>query len=70
MGSGLPQVVPRKTVYLAAHRVEHQLVIGGMELHFVNAPAIAIESVEHGFVAIGLLAQLHLLAATHGAIGR
>ena len=43
-------------------------MVGGVELHLVDAPAMAIELMQDGLVHVGRVAQFHHLAAAELAV--
>ena len=62
---------PGEVVDLVIHRERHQLVVGGVELHLVHAPAVAGEADELRRIAVGRLAQFeHAFGAHDRAQGR
>ena len=62
------RVCPRERMRATAEDHLHQLVVGGMELHDVDAMAEAVVRAQLRRVAIGLARQrLHLLAADERA---
>ena len=57
----LARLAPRRGVQAVFDRDPHQLVIGGMKAHEIDAPAIAVVGVEIRRIAIGERAELEIV---------
>ena len=56
-----PVLRPADAMNAMLHGERHQPVIGGMELHLVDAPPETVESLKLGRIAVRILAPLHRL---------